>query len=1672
MKQVDAYRKLSPDQRKRREAHLSKQLDKYSKQFLAAINDAGSANPGLLKNGAEALIEVTAILQNSEAAYVAYNEMVNRSRKVPVVPGLATLVDRLLELPTSLDRERAALLNWRITTGTMRLERRMQYLSERAQLTGEATDWKELLLSLQQQIKKGSLKPSDELVVSTLNTLFEHKIKLGEKAIMVSILHSESLLEQNKPRESEKVLEEVAIESNELPEEFFAQVEKQLKIRREASWELHQLLLMRALDALNEGRLSWSAVETRLDYAMLHKEELFDFLIEQEVLPREDRLSEFLVKQIIGMAPNKAQELLKRWRQALKRAGVEQPAVALALLDGTEGAQLTVAAEQPAELAETPPPTLAGMLSQCSDEEAVRKALQENIPQVELATEDTGQAIIDLGQAGVPKWVVYEAKLWLMEQLFAAGEYDAAEVFLDEVPVHEQEEKQDRWTRFGLMLAVNSGDKARIEQAFAVAKEELGADEAASLVEELGGEVPPTAQVEDDFAQLEKQYDSLVKEGAWQVALDLIEQQGGGQDSSSLVANSLKALCDTLAVEKLLPAAQQITKILGEAGDDAGQLELIKLVHSRGGNGDGTQQEQEELQGLLDKVLAGLCDRQFEPAVQYRAEAAEVEGKKAAVESAVPESAAVPEQAGEVEGAAARSGLREHVDKAAVESAVPESAAVPEQAGEKSIDQLEATFAELLQMEGLGEQLKQVAEQLGEAVAIDNPERAAHFFTQVAQATGDAAWAQERLDHLKLSQGTVELQTLAGSTALKEQDYAGALTAAEKLIELGAGGAARELAEAVINAEPESRQAQLLAIRSLIVGEPRDLTRATNNLLDLLPLYQSGDANPKQDLAKIKTTAGELGGELPDNLEAKHLLFVLHAMSGEMEDAAELVPGILEQGVEGASELLSLFERLALQDTDLPTSLILAWGRALMHAGRLKDALDRLAGLRDAVSDYPDYTALLEEIKEAGGGPGASMQLAEAYLRVNQWHSAAEEYASAMNLDESLAEVILTQLQRHSALDPKPNKYPLHLIGLNAVALSSPESTDWGWALSALTWLMPRWSAEELYTVAQKLLIQMDQAELEEEQKIEMLLDLHSLASKLGVAVASLDYLCQAWERAGGGRASAPAINGGQGRPPSNQPELVKALRGFDQAALSDDPQQLFKLHRLELELAVSEGDSGGVASAARMLAETGGEGHELALAMLAKYQKQAKDSLIVLLTRLELTGPDAAKDRQELLDGLLAITEAELSVDRAHAMIRPVLDLVEQRAYSPELQRLLMQLLRKMGDLARAWQHALWYVCSEGGLASTSMEVVREIAADSAAIKQQVGLIEIRLLRGEYEAAASALERLDMDSLDDQGAPAASLAEALLGTPAKKAARAWLAAYYRQAGIPALAADHLVWAHVEGNPQPDEWLQSERSGDLLYRSAQLLEAKGDGEAALESYERARKAKTKDNYVAASVRVHLANLARTAGNTEATQSLLEEALKILPDDLQVRLQLEQIEQAIISERIDAVRKQDDNAERTLSIAGILRSLGKMEEAISELQDGIGRGQHDPEIYLLLAECFADSGEYTISRSAFKEVLGKLESEKGATELKLRALYGLASIEEMLANTAQAIHHLEQLLVIKRGYLDAKERLELLYGGQKGPAPEEKDSDTSQILDDLMSLLGAPDEQEDEESKGS
>jgi len=1788
LRQVESFRRLNPQQQKRKEAGLLRALQTYTKRYMGVVDKPANANPGLLTNGAEALVEASLALKNGVVAYPAFAELVARSRKIAVVPGLQKLVDRLLELPTHLKTERVALLSWRITKGSLGPERALQYLAERAQLTGESDDWKDYAYELLQLVKKDALQTEQDLTIEALKELLANKHKLGEDLISVQLLMADSLLARKEEQQAETLLIEIAGDAERLPPAYAESTEKLLRVRPAAEWGLHSLVLEPVLDDFAQGKLGWNQVQDKLTRAQIHGERLVEFLLGHDHLPLDARLSLFALKQTLKVEPpDRIPQLVERWDQRHEQAGTARPEEAGQLLTQavTQGKVTQVpaavtatptsmdalaASSSPAELEEQLAATFEGELTAAEAASLLRElaatdqpawqvgaargwlagrllaqedlaGLTELLDAVAIEDPDDVGAIVDLLRASLPDEpepaaAALLARLELAREDYAAaldqlatlpandeqrggllaaletqivaqaepsppvlmvlartqhlassdpeagfepattasllapddeqieaayrqwrealdpalvhrrraqqatyltvseghrellpvavgeieslaqiaGEQLPAEPLewlselrplLDEMPDDGQPQLRIQWTRLYLMFVAGTGTAEQIPAALQAAAQQVEPQVALSLAEELGVPVPAGAR-------LLVECETLARQGDWQRAVEMIAEI----DPAEQALVPVKLLCDQLPADSLREAAEQMHGLLASRGPDQ-QLELVRCLDARLTD-ESTEASAADIRAFVDQALQELCDAGFEPAARYLLASGRQFGDPA-------------------------EHLR-HLLK------------LSRGGDEEALEALKAALPQLLPAGDPPELLREAAEVVAEALQAEQPAAALETLTTTAEATGDPQWCLDTLETLGLTATTSEHVEQLGRLALAAGDQARALSAVRELCGQGAHEAAAALAAQVAEAGGDAEAVLRELITLQLAGPNPNYALATKHLLRLVQIYQDRDSEMRKVVGSLSTEIAEPLASAEDNVDARHLRLILAALHGQGEEAHELIEGILAQGPDAAASLLELFDKLALEDGGMPTALVVTWGRLLFMAGRTEDALDRLAGLRDTVRDYPEYAPLLAEIRDSGGGPGASMQLGQAYIRVNLWQDSAEEYAAALEQDASLAVPILTQLRHHGALAPNPMQYPLHLLALKCVA-QSERPGDWGWALSALTWLLPRWSADELYELASELWNNAERVELSPEQRCELALHLHHLALKLNQAEEALGYVQQAWQLV-----DEPG------------PELLEALAGFDASQLPEESARWQELHALQMRAAVLRDDLTAVALAARKLAETSPAGREQALKALSEYQRVASNVAPVLLARLQLLDLSTESGRQEFVEQLLAARDADLPTGEVHQLIRTVLALIRDSADSPGLIRLLLQLFGQLGDQARAWQLALNFILEDDDLAQLALDVLTQLATDEYAVAQQVALVEVHLLRGDHEAAATALEALGSAALDEHTAAATALAEALLSTPASTAARRWLVGHLREAGELPLAADHLVWAHATSNPLPSGWLEEQPGGDLKYRAAQLKELQGDPAAAQRLYEQATRDKQADLHIRAAAQLRLSQLVEEAGDLEQAHQRVSAALELLPDQEPAKRRQAELATAINRQRIEQLRGEPDSVERTIEIARLLCAVDEPVEAIGELQAGLDRGQGSPLLSVELGECFVLTGDYRISLRAFEDVLRRLGDDTEHNELRLRALYGMATAYEQRQDREAAVRCLEQILVLKHNYRDSRQRLQALYASadqqDRAAAPEPRDDRQQEILGEILSMLGVPEEPEEDDGR--
>ncbi|MBN2082919.1 hypothetical protein JW859_12040 [bacterium] len=1798
-KMVEAYHRTPLRSQQGKKARIVKAMESYATNYMAVVLKPGKANPGQLTNGAEALVEAALAVGDDRIAYTTFAELVARSKKVPVVPSLHTLVDKLLDLPTELKEERVALLSWRITTGSLAPERFLKYMSERAKLTGDPADWKDYAWGLDQLIKNHSLELADNLAVDHLQELLENKNKLGDRLIEVQLKMAETYLARSDNHKAEELLIEIASDSDQLTEDYLETVERLLQVRPGAEWGLHSMALMPWLAKFHEGKIGWTQMNEKLTRVQGHNDQLAEFLLGHDLMPHHDRLALFALRRLLKADdPVRIQQNIQRWtaRHTDLKIGIPEGAAELINNAGARGAVdlddeavEMVVQQAPAKEAVEITPSLMDCATQVELELRLDERYGDN-----LTAETASELITELQEEGAAQWMINAAHRWVGEKLLklgdangalshletmavntpdaarelidlvkeatggdepdpaaraligklelAAGNYAGAlfsaeeladdkaaqqqlltaletwivaqseppplmllvlgqtqrlmlgdpeagfepattasllapedaeiaaayQTWLDvleenlihrqraqqatylcaqenhrellPVAVHEidaltgisgddlppepaewlnmlrpvldmaaDEESQalrNQWTRLYLTYVAKSASEEEIPAAIQAAVEQAEPQLVLSIADELGVPVPAEAR-------LMVECESLAKQGEWQRAVELIHEVPADGPTGLL---PVKLLCDHLPTEALLPATEQLNQVFLERGDSSSQLELIRCLDSR--LETESSNAARDVRDYSDENLLTLCRNQYEPAIRYLMTSQRQIGDPVEVMRHLT--------------ILARTGDDEALD---------------------------GLYSILMQQLPEGEPADLLVESallLAEARHDEDPAETLELLARTGQATNEPQLMLEQIDNLELLPDEPELLLMIGNLAVAAKNEQRALAVVNDLAALEAIDEARQLASRLAEACPESETVQRQLIKLQFSGGDIDYHQATVQLLKMAQSQQEKGDDLGEVVNELQEEIASAVAAAPDNTEALHLRLAVAALKGNREEATELIQRLLEHGPQAMSGLLELFENLAMQDTGLPTALVVTWGRILFMSGRTADALDRLAGLREAVGDYPEYTTLLKEIRDAGGGPGASMQLGEAYIRVNLWQRSAEEYSSALEQDPSLAIPILTQLRYHGALDPNPMQYPLHLLALRCVA-ESDRAADWGWAMSALRWLMPRWSAEELFGLATILWRNEERVELTTQQRSELLLQLFKLAIKLGQAEDALEYLRQAWDLA---------------EEPGD--ELIGALEDMDEDKLPADSPHWIEFRELQLSAAVIKNDTQAVVNAAQMLAATGEQGRERSLVVLGEYQRQARDPGPVLLARLQLLDLSTDHGRQMFVDELLAAAETDLPEGEVHSLIRTVLELTKESTDSPGLTKLLLQLFRQLGDEARAWQLALSFIVDVDDLAEMAMEVLTQLAEDEYALSQQVALIEIHLLRSEYDLALSQLQKLDFSAADELGNDAARLAEALLFTSVEADARTWLVQHYRQTGQEELAADHLVWAHATSNPLPAGWLHELDSGEMLFRSGQLKELHGDRTGALKAYEQAREDDQASSYIQAAVRLRLSQLAEHDNDLQLAQQYNNEVREILPDYTPADRRAANLATAINLKRIEELKSEPESKERTIETARLLCAVGKPGEAIGVLQNGISKGQGSPEVSVELGECFHLQGDYRIALRVFADVLRKLETAADAVDLQLRALYTMASAHEKLGELDETIRYLEQILMLNHDYRDCRQRLESLYRGEKPvkpaaepkPAQAEPDSKGQQeIIDEILGMLGLPDEPE-------
>jgi hypothetical protein len=1798
LKQLEQLRKLPLAQQQKREQALVKDYEKFVQRYMEKVTSSSNTQPALLKAGAEALVEAAVQLREPRLAYMGYAEMVARSRKVPVVPGLAALVDRLLELPTEQKEERIALLNWRIVTGSMKPERQLAYLAERAELTGAVSDWKDYSWNISQLISKGTLAPNDPIILDALNNLLKNKGKLGDRLGAVQMLMAEAQLAQGKYRQAEIQLTDLATEAKQLPDRFLGLVGDLVAKYPETNWMLQHQLLAPTVTALLDGKLNWTNAVERLDRARGHTTQLIEFLLSHERLTEDDRLGIYCLERICSLEKNEADPLYDRWRDVYKEAGREQPAGTAEVVEkAVIGGHLTKR-----DVAKVASIELGPSLLACEERGDVARVLNTNVPTETLSAGRVDEINSELANPNISDWVVEETRLWLAEHLSRLGRLDSAArqltsipvlnekhaaqlyprianmfagstpppqiqsllarmsllggdyhgafaaaqqlpadnpargqllsaleewilaqidapadmllvlaqtqrlshgdpaaglqaattasllapdseavqqayrswehalapeliyaqrahqaayiaeqqrrlelipVALDSiemletargddvsreslalleqlrplllsVPLDQQEQTNLRWARLYLMVQFKQGEGENLSFALQEVSTMVPQDKLFSLLGEFAGKLPPNTR-------LQVEYEPLVRGGQWERALELC-QASSGELISSLV--SIPLFCEYVPTSALPEASRRFAAVLDNRGDDAGQLLLIQRMQDRLAR-DSELPQAEELREVLAGLLEALCKQPYEPAIRYRLDSLRASGD--------------------------------------LESVAGEILALAKTGDDEALTDVRKLFEQSLAAGKDPERIKDMALTLAADALEEDPKIAVDYLTRAGRAIHDAQWAVNAISELELNTETAEGLALIGELALQQGDLGRASVVMQRLTELGALDQAQALADALALAQPDSPTAMQSLILMQLNAQPRDMTTALENLHKLIAMYQAEGTDMATALQPISSAAEQAIGYDTD-LPSLEFRIALALLRGDQFKVDSLIQEVARHGPEAASAVLDLLRQLGLKEDDLPGGLVVSWSRALFVSGDVEGALAKLATLRDAVEDYPEYISLLEEIKDRVGGPGPSLQLAEAYLRVHLWQRSAEEYGIALLHDPTVGEAVLQQLREHAALAPNPMKYPLHVAGLAATAHSS-RYADWGWAISALSWLVPRWEPRELYDLARGLWDNVAaMPELQPEERVQLLVELFQLAVKLQDYSAALDYLTIAWEQS-----------------PLPSPELQEALASFDRGRLPSDPAVQEKLLRFELQSALATGDAEKVFAAAHRLSELSASGKEAAAVALSQFQANTDNPVLVLLQRMRMLDIHNAQQRSGFLAELAGLAVPGIAEDQLKLIVNTLLALLRQLPDDAELQMLLLRLLRQYGDQARAWQLALAGAYGTGPLAEAALAELDQAADDEYSHGTREALAEVWLARGETEAAAQTLLRIPVETA---GPEAAAIAEALLDSPQAAAVRIWLVAYYRGQGQDVLAADHTVWAQRAGANLDSSWIAKSSSGELLLRAAQLAEQRGDS-IEKDLLTRALADAGLPRHAQAAAAFRLAGLAEAAGEIETALTQLEAAAATGVDLPGVAEQRARIEQARRERLLGELRARPDTEERTLDLAHLLIELGDLPGAITELQGAIARGQASAELSLELAEAFTANGDYNLGRRAYTDLRRKLEAADNAPpELKLRACYGLATAEEALGNLDGAISALEDILVLSASFRDTRERLNGLYAAKRGTAPTAPEprprppaqtpasepaaaaaGGKDQILDEILALLDLPDEGE-------
>lgn len=1977
-KQLEAYRRLPAQQRQRREARLGKQYDSYCKKFLDALNNSSSTNPGLLKNAAEIIVDTAKELGSSGNAFSIFAEMVSRSRKVPVIPGLSGLVDNMLEQDTELRAERLALLNWRITTGNMRVDRYLSYQVERARLSGDSEHWKDLCWGLLQLVQKGTIKPQDGPALEALEILQKKHHELGEKIVDVLMMLAEARYAQSNFAEMERCLLEVGTRSTKQPSGFFELLEMLLNERPDACWELHQLALNHALQAVVEGRQVWSTAEAAIARSRKYRERRLDYLLEHPLMVKLEPLAHFVLDAILNLPENKVHQTLLRWRYAFSSRGADmtdsvkkaytaakeqgytgmdsiptvvQPAdmgssempgaeetqvpsedvmpeppqvaqpgavddddvvhvpleVSAAVDQGfaeefvpedepesevqpqvtdEEEAAAEVQMEEPASSDPEPAPepqsepeavpldeeaehepTLYEQVLACSNAKQLQRVLTAAYP---LADEDITsiEQILDDSNATRQPWLPYEIRLELAKWHAVNRDSASAEealkpievplnttpkslisrihgIFGDAMPdialkviaetlltagdflqsidygkrIGNPEARQGTLNEIQNWLLVQSDPSPLMEIAAAEIQRVLSGDDTAELetairasllapdyepVQQLyAGWLEATPAAEVNLARA-KVAASLCNEGpsagmareAAKAIMALLEEPGGSAAAATareLVIDLRGALeeygllddlagiledefaaepltADSASVETEEQPAEEAAAVetSDEPTAEVAELQPNFFVSANGQAEEEQPEEAEETEDVEltaeagEEEVAAEAEESTLEVAAFLAEADQADTEEAAQEpelelahaSVGATAASVGATHGGVNwGAVTNSEIAGHLSSGdwhgagkkagevygsgngdsvggltGIYHSLPSEAMLPfseglaqsyteleeygklidvlslinvelsngkrslredtqlqsfidgtlhslcekaftdsfddeyeftakTESGRQAINdllilarsgdktaclQLHKAFVAILKNEPDAPLLQVIADVLAPMLKESAPQQSLKLVARAGLAVNDARWALSRIDDLELACTEAESCFLLGQLYLAKDDLQMSCSAIEKLISMGDSASARELLTQLSEPSVGKLDSMVQLTRMFVLLDPPDYDNAFDQLLEIYQMVSESSIDLKPALAPLAALSDERATQKSNDLQVCKFQLLLYAVLGESGKVLSITEQLFSADPVVGEKLLRTIDRIAMQDNAIPPLAVIGWAKALLITGRTGDALDKLAGIADSGVEYQAYTRLLEEAKQGCESADAHMQLAETYLRNHLWMRSADEYRHALAKDSELCEPIFTQLKRWGALELDPIKHPVHLLAVQATAMSNnPE--NWSWALEALPWLRESWPPKDLHQLALDLWENRGRTELDDnltsvliEQLIELAIDSNSIES-------ATSLLVEVWEPGSKlAHAMRPVIG-----------SIEKRLR-------TGSTTLLFQFKKIMLQDAIAELDVERLGQAADDLAEAGEQGRQAVISLLCSDELPENLAGTAGCKALEYLRLEEPRDQKEFLKLLNRLGNRELPISATRTLIHSAVSLMNQESSSPELQSSVFALLRNARDDQRSAALAAYLAQPGQQLAADAAESIAELAIRNHSPQQCLTMAELCLLGGSearqaYEWLAKAGAKLDLDYT----VPLTALAHSLAGTAAAAEGHAGLSLFYRKAGDPDRAAQELLWAHQAGSKVDMGWLANADSGNLGFYSALLLLDQHKQEEAVARLQHVVVDGAADVDHSVAARMTMAQLALEQDRITEAFSQAEAAKAMSPKHPLANEMIDSLKQEIFRERLEAAKDQVESAERTLMIAQLHKENGAVTDAINELQAGIRKGFANEDVFLELAECFSLAGQHNISRRAYFEALKRLEQRNGDSELMVRALYGLAQEDIQLGNQDEAISNLEYLQLIKSDYRDAQLLIEQLYKAKDASSKPNSPDVASQVLEQIMTLLG-------------